>query len=400
MSNFSIQENSELNQYWYNTETINILIKEIEAHSECCAFLSTPSLYFSTSTSLRNKSSLFDIDLQWKNEPGFIFFDYNKYEIPENLQHKFDYVVCDPPFISEDVWKEYAKAIKLLLKKNGKLLLTSIIENHTMLENILTSIDNCKNENTNEPNLSLSLYISKYCPSIPSLTYQYFCFINYTSSFLELSNKDIPISQHILSSITFANDMRETQETFKQQMINRDRTNEKLLPIKNTTSNSSDMKLPWNYIPEGLSVYPNGSLAMPKDEIIDYGPVYNITFEIRENLENFKKLIDEVMHINDKIIKNKEINSNKENFKILSDKCQKMNKYKEMIVQLDPNFDSTLLLLMVKCQEELSKAWQLSLEKFRILSADCTREYKSKIFNKQKHLLKELKNIKKGMSII
>lgn len=40
-------------------------------------------------------------------------------DIPQSHQHTFDYIVVDPPFITEDVWKKYATTIKLLLKPEG-----------------------------------------------------------------------------------------------------------------------------------------------------------------------------------------------------------------------------------------------------------------------------------------
>ena len=36
-------------------------------------------------------------------------------QIPKELYHTFDFIVIDPPFITAEVWAEYAKAAKLLL---------------------------------------------------------------------------------------------------------------------------------------------------------------------------------------------------------------------------------------------------------------------------------------------
>lgn len=41
-------EKSDFNQYWFSTATINLLVDEILAQGNgFCAFLSTPSIYFS-----------------------------------------------------------------------------------------------------------------------------------------------------------------------------------------------------------------------------------------------------------------------------------------------------------------------------------------------------------------
>ena len=36
-------------------------------------------------------------------------------QIPKELYHSFDFIVIDPPFITAEVWADYAKAAKLLL---------------------------------------------------------------------------------------------------------------------------------------------------------------------------------------------------------------------------------------------------------------------------------------------
>ncbi|RYH06746.1 hypothetical protein EON65_42520 [archaeon] len=45
------------------------------------------------------------------------------------MHHSFDVVVIDPPFITEDVWRKYAAAAKVLLKtgndSTGKFALCS-----------------------------------------------------------------------------------------------------------------------------------------------------------------------------------------------------------------------------------------------------------------------------------
>ena len=40
-------QKSQFNQYWFSTNTINILVEEVLAQGKVCAFLSTPSIYFS-----------------------------------------------------------------------------------------------------------------------------------------------------------------------------------------------------------------------------------------------------------------------------------------------------------------------------------------------------------------
>lgn len=51
-----------LNQYWYSTHSINQMVDEIELYSKRCAFLSTPSIFFSLKNSeLKENSALLDV---------------------------------------------------------------------------------------------------------------------------------------------------------------------------------------------------------------------------------------------------------------------------------------------------------------------------------------------------
>lgn len=95
-----------MNQYWYSKHTIAMMVKEVESNATRCAFLSTPSIYFSLAkdSKLREMSKVFDIDPRFKKDPGFVPFDYNKLQdVPKELHHTFDYVVIDPPFVVEKV---------------------------------------------------------------------------------------------------------------------------------------------------------------------------------------------------------------------------------------------------------------------------------------------------------
>ena len=82
-------------------------------------------------------------------------------------------VVVDPPFITEDVWKAYAQAIKMVLKEGGKILLSSIDENESMLKELL------------------GVRKVNFRPSIPHLVYQYSFYTNYNDSRLDEVNSEI-----------------------------------------------------------------------------------------------------------------------------------------------------------------------------------------------------------------
>jgi len=82
-------------------------------------------------------------------------------------------VVIDPPFITEEVWGNFARTAKYILKddptaSNTKsfVLATTVAENHGILRRLLGASQ------------------AKFRPSIPNLVYQYDTFINFDSEVL------------------------------------------------------------------------------------------------------------------------------------------------------------------------------------------------------------------------
>eukprot|EP01031_Cornospumella_fuschlensis_P035223 gene35223-42667_t len=176
------KENEDFNQYWYSSKTIEAIVSEVVRINGKTAFLSTPSLYFSLPEEQQAKSSVFEYDRSWENDRGFVFYDFNKPEdVPAGLHQSFDVVVIDPPFITEDVWRKYAAAAKLLLKDGidsngepaGKVILTTVLENEALLHELFGTT------------------VTAYRPSIPHLVYQYNLFTNYGSPVFSKINPEI-----------------------------------------------------------------------------------------------------------------------------------------------------------------------------------------------------------------
>ena len=171
-------------RYWYSAPTISAMVDDIEALSSRCAFLSTPSVFFSLrSPALIANSRLLDFDQQWAHHPSFVHYDFHHpHALPASLHHAFDFVVIDPPFITDDVWRLYAEAALLLLVPPShnpppRLLLSTIPENLDLLQPLL------------------HVHIAAFRPSIPHLIYQYSFFINYTSERLGQLNPEIDDEQ-------------------------------------------------------------------------------------------------------------------------------------------------------------------------------------------------------------
>jgi 16S rRNA G966 N2-methylase RsmD len=174
------QENENLNQYWFSESTISFIIKQIEKHGTKCAFVSTPSIFYSCNSTIQDNSNLFDLDEKLiKKHNNGIIFDFNDYSnISEEYYNHFDFIIVDPPFINEASWTKYSEFIKLIsIKENdkikSKILTCSIAENNTLLKKLL------------------DLEIKNYQPSIPHLVYQYNFFANYEDEELNKINSEL-----------------------------------------------------------------------------------------------------------------------------------------------------------------------------------------------------------------
>uniref|UniRef100_A0A7S3I0D0 N6-adenine methyltransferase n=1 Tax=Favella ehrenbergii TaxID=182087 RepID=A0A7S3I0D0_9SPIT len=170
-----------MNQYWYSKPTIEFMAREVEQQcgneGDGCAFLSTPSIYFSLKDKgVKARSKCLDFDTAFNKDPNYVFYDFNRPEdLPEELCGTFHMVVIDPPFITREVWEKYTAAAKRLLRPQGGIILGSTIdENEAFMGELL----GCAKK--------------QFRPSIPNLVYQYSLYANYESEGLENPNPEIP----------------------------------------------------------------------------------------------------------------------------------------------------------------------------------------------------------------
>jgi len=111
-------------------------------------------------------------------DPNFVYFDFNKPdEIPSTLIGIFDMVVIDPPFISPEVWEQYAITVGHLIRKNSNdslILTTTIAENEELMFQLFQA----------KPAI--------FKPCIPNLVYQYKTYCNFPSQVLSAINAELP----------------------------------------------------------------------------------------------------------------------------------------------------------------------------------------------------------------
>lgn len=313
---------SGLNQYWYSEVTIQTLIAEACHHATKAAFLSTPSLFFALDKEapyegettdaahqrreLRKQSKILEFDPLWSQDPGFVHYDFRQPEaIPVQLIGQFDYVVADPPFITEEVWAAYMATAKLLVAPGGKVLFTTVLENHMMLESLW-----------NGP-----LFIARFRPLVEHLTYQYVCFTNYEATILNrVVNHEIEEADpKVLAAIEMANAVRQSEEAFALQMQSRERSGEQPLPaaafererlnekrvgrageglVSDGRGRTVDWeKAPlegmlWGHIPAELQPYATGACSEAPAEPTTHE--YLVSKSLRSDLDAFKGQIDKL----------------------------------------------------------------------------------------------------------
>ena len=171
-------ENELYNQYWFSEDTIKFFIEQVTKYGkEKIGFIATPSIFFTLSKEMQNKSYVFDIDEKLtKKHPTGRKYDFNDgdYEAKfPDLKHSFDYLVIDPPFITEEAWSKFANFALYLQKEGCKIIACSIAENKDRLKKLL------------------NLDIKTFQPSIPHLVYQYNIYANYDDEELNKKNPEI-----------------------------------------------------------------------------------------------------------------------------------------------------------------------------------------------------------------
>eukprot|EP00128_Syssomonas_multiformis_P002109 Colp12_sorted_trinity150504_noHs@30249 len=151
------QEDWQLSQFWYSTETADKLAEAALAaagENGSIACVSTPTLYAKLrQMNVSNRIVLFEYDKRFSRYgDGFVFYDYKQpLELPEELKGSFDVVVADPPFLSEECLTKTAESIRWL-GKSKYLLCTGFVM--TALAGKLLGLRTCGYYPVHEGNLA------------------------------------------------------------------------------------------------------------------------------------------------------------------------------------------------------------------------------------------------------
>ncbi|GMT18209.1 hypothetical protein PFISCL1PPCAC_9506, partial [Pristionchus fissidentatus] len=130
------EEDWQLSQFWYSEETAVKLCEEIQAacadlpEGANVALVSTPTLLptfkkLEGFQSGRLRVKLFENDTRFGtiHPDEFVHYDYNApLNVPSTLHAHFDFVIADPPFLAPECTKKFAETIRLIGKKEAKIM--------------------------------------------------------------------------------------------------------------------------------------------------------------------------------------------------------------------------------------------------------------------------------------
>uniref|UniRef100_A0A1I8BVS3 Protein-lysine N-methyltransferase n=1 Tax=Meloidogyne hapla TaxID=6305 RepID=A0A1I8BVS3_MELHA len=156
----NISEDWQLSQFWYTSDTslcivnecLGLLEGEIPKRIAC---ISCPSLiaHFMKAEQFKQEKievKLFEYDkrFQQRYPTSFIHYDYrNPLNIDKYYSEYFDFIIADPPFLSDECFIKVAQTIRILAKPKFKLIFCT----GTIMEDLLKRLFNLRRANNFRP---------------------------------------------------------------------------------------------------------------------------------------------------------------------------------------------------------------------------------------------------------
>lgn len=156
------EENWQLSQFWYNTDTKVKLAQAVRHFKDASegkelrvALLSSPSLYHHVKEVIDNVT-LFEFDQRFASiGEDFKHFDYNRATEDgylEEFRESFDLIIADPPFLSEECIEKMGTVVRRIAKPDCRTVLCSGRAVQEWAKKFL-GLDICKFEPQHERNL-------------------------------------------------------------------------------------------------------------------------------------------------------------------------------------------------------------------------------------------------------
>ena len=121
-------EDWQASQFWYTDETARTLAEQLldGATSETCiAIVSAPSVYIALRNIVNERTGverpmmkLLEYDRRFEVfGTDFVYYDFEQpLRLPAELKGRFDRIICDPPFLSEDCQTKTALSVRTLAR--------------------------------------------------------------------------------------------------------------------------------------------------------------------------------------------------------------------------------------------------------------------------------------------
>jgi len=128
----AVKEDWQLSQFWYSASTAETLARAVVTAvgpGGRVACVSAPTLFKALKEKFPHaQADLFEFDKRFSfYGPEFHFYDYNSpLQLGDKeLEHSFDLVFADPPFLSDECLTKTAVTCRLLAKEGAKQVLCS-----------------------------------------------------------------------------------------------------------------------------------------------------------------------------------------------------------------------------------------------------------------------------------
>lgn len=148
LSMSAFAEDWNASQFWYNDATASILAVQLldgATTDSKIAIVSTPSVFLQLKNQLASKpeSDRPEICLLEYDERFGVFKEFVKYDfeqptrLPSQLKGRFDRIICDPPFLSEDCQMKAALTVRWLARSWTKDGLRLIVCTGERMESLI-----------------------------------------------------------------------------------------------------------------------------------------------------------------------------------------------------------------------------------------------------------------------
>ncbi|KAI9473246.1 Protein-lysine N-methyltransferase efm5 [Coemansia sp. RSA 990] len=125
------QEDWQLSQFWYDDKTAEFLADRVYENTESndhVAFISSPTAFVAFRNKYdRENAFVFEFDERFDIfKHQFVHYDFNKpleFARAQSFEHKFKFIIADPPFLNKDCLSQTLETVKFLAAPDAKIMI-------------------------------------------------------------------------------------------------------------------------------------------------------------------------------------------------------------------------------------------------------------------------------------